>query len=60
MTLADLINREAARLVPLAMQFAAQHGERFDVEIVRVEISRWRIVIEMRPRPAVIEQVKEK
>lgn len=57
-TLAALINRQAARLVPLAMQFAAQHGERHDLEFERVEISRWRIVIHMRPKPAVIEMEK--
>lgn len=58
-TLAVLINQQAARLVPLAVRFAAQHGERVDLEFVSVTISRWRIVIEMRPRPVVIE-VKEK
>ncbi|MBK9276510.1 MAG: hypothetical protein IPM49_18500 [Flavobacteriales bacterium] len=54
-----LINQHAARLVHLAMQFAAQHGERHELEFERVEISRWRIVIHMRPKPAVVEMEKQ-
>ncbi len=54
MNLPDLINSQARNLVLLAIQYAAAHGERVDLVLDRVEISRWSITIRMRPRPRVI------
>ena len=50
------INAAAMQLAALAARFIAENGEPGDVVATRVEVSRWRIVIHLRPRPMVIEQ----
>lgn len=50
------INAAATQLATLAARFIAENGEPGDVVATRVEVSRWRIVIHLRPRPMVIEQ----
>lgn len=52
------INAAAMQLAALAARFIAENGEMGDIVATRVEVSRWRIVIHLRPRPMIIEQDK--
>lgn len=52
------INAAAMHLAALAARFITENGEMGDIVATRVEVSRWRIVIHLRPRPLVIEQDK--
>lgn len=52
------INAAATHLAALAARFITENGEPGDVVATRVEVSRWRIVIHLRPRPMIIEQDK--